>query len=76
MATGYLDAQIECPFYAYNSNNPDKIVCEGTKGADKVALQFKEREAKNKYIIANCVNQYKKCPIYRAVMEKYEEGGR
>lgn len=75
MPKSYFNADAICPFYILSQNKPlCTISCEGIKGVRTVKLLFHNKIDKNEYMQDYCANDYKSCQIYRAVIEKYEEG--
>ncbi len=68
---GKVDAQ--CPFYKYDDGKKKRIVCEGFVDRSTVALTYYLKEDYINQLWVFCCEHYKKCEIYRALMEKYEE---
>lgn len=62
-----------CPFYKYNTDCI--LTCEGLGGATALTLRFPDQETAYKYRLHYCVSMagHKECPLYKALMAKYEE---
>ena len=74
--TNYIDSSVLCPYYCYT--NRHTIICEGlyssneiVKG-DKVELRLVTKERYTKHMKRYCCDNYVRCPIYRAIVTKYE----
>ena len=73
MASGsYWQVWVQCPFYK-RDNSKDCLVCEGVGDARTLTQVFDSRDALKKYMQAYCWERYKSCPLYRMIMEKYED---
>ena len=73
MASGsFKQTEVECPFYRFDDGRR-RITCEGIMDGSSVALLFRERSDFDKQLEVFCCEHYKKCEIYRMLMEKYEE---
>ncbi|MBP3411925.1 MAG: hypothetical protein J6K89_01565 [Oscillospiraceae bacterium] len=68
----YRQVYAGCPFYQYDDGKR-KIVCEGIVEDSTVTLGFKKREGYETQITTFCCEHYKKCEVYRMLMQKYEE---
>lgn len=65
-------AQVMCPFY--RSGGGRFVDCEGPFDGANVRLQFGRQEDKKKQMRIFCYNQYKRCEIYRCILEnKYPD---
>ena len=67
---GKADAQ--CPFYKSDEDQKKRICCEGIVEESTLALTFLRKNAYKKQLEVFCCEHYKKCEIYRMLMEKYE----
>lgn len=69
---GKVDSQ--CPFYRSDDGQKRRIICEGIVPESTLALTFRQRVAYEKQLGVFCCEHYKKCEIYRMLMEnKYDE---
>ena len=77
MLRGYLDSDTLCPFYLSDNYNKDKsqsIECESPFKGCKNSSIFASKTAKlthKKYVCNSTA--YKVCPIYKMLMEKYDD---
>ena len=63
-----------CPFYKYDELKKKKIVCEGIVDKSVLSLAFRRRIDYDTQLGVFCCEYYKKCEIYRMLIEaKYEE---
>ena len=62
---------VQCPFYITVLNR--EIVCEGSGDAASLRLRYHKNSQKEKHMEVFCCDSYKKCEIYRMLMEtKYD----
>ena len=73
MAGTFSMVDVKCPFYCYDDMKAKKIVCEGVGESETVSLFYREKQEFQKQLDVFCCENYEKCEIYRAVMEKYDE---
>lgn len=68
---GKTDAQ--CPFYRFDDFQRRRISCEGIVDKSTLALYFQRKRDYEKQLSVFCCEHYKKCEIYRMLMEaKYD----
>ena len=73
MSSGsYLQVYIGCPFYKYDDGRR-RITCEGITEDSSLALIYRKKSDFETQIRVFCCEHYKRCEIYRILMEKYEE---
>lgn len=68
--------EIQCPFYTGKEeiHAGKKIFCESPVPGSSLSLYFREKQAYQSQLRIFCCQHYKKCEIYRAVMEaKYDD---
>lgn len=68
---GRSDAQ--CPFFRSDVGNKKRIICEGIVDNSTLALTFDRKKDYDTQLRVFCCEHYKKCEVYRMLMEKYEE---
>ena len=68
---GKVDAQ--CPFYKFDDFKKRRISCEGIVDNSTLALYFCRKKDYDTQLNVFCCEQYKKCEVFRMLMEKYEE---
>lgn len=69
---GRSDAQ--CPFFRSDVGNQKRINCEGIVDKSTLALTFQRKKDYDIQLRVFCCEHYKKCEIYRMLMEaKYDE---
>ena len=69
----FKQADVQCPFYKYD-DGWRRITCEGVMDDTSLAMIFHRREDYNIQLSVFCCEHYKKCELYRMLMEnKYEE---
>lgn len=69
---GKADAQ--CPFYKFDDGQKKRIVCEGIIDRSTLALTYRHRKDYDTQLCVFCCEHYKKCEVYRMIMEaKYDE---
>jgi len=60
-----------CPYYKWEYIN--NIVCEGSKYLAIISVVAQSERDKVFYRRRFCETKYDECPIYKAIIEKYEE---
>lgn len=69
---GKVDSQ--CPFYRSDDGQKRRIICEGIVDRSTLALTFRQRSDYETQLGVFCCEHYKKCEIYRMLMEnKYAD---
>ena len=68
----YKQIEVQCPFYKYDDGK-QRITCEGIVDNSSLALIYQRRNDYETQINVFCCDHYKKCEVYRMLMEKYEE---
>ena len=70
---GKTDAQ--CPFYKFDvGQQKRRIVCEGIVEKSTLELRFSRKRDYDTQLNVFCCEHYKKCEVYRMLMEaKYDE---
>lgn len=59
----------QCPFYLRHERNT--ISCEGLAFRTTIKTTYENQKKREKVMGDFCCEQYKKCPLYRAIYEKY-----
>lgn len=74
MPNYYSSRDIVCPFYL--DQDLRSVTCEGTRPRTQNVTRFHSKDAKDTYVKCICseMGEYKECPIYTLVDEKYAEG--
>lgn len=63
-----------CPFYRFDDGQKRRITCEGLVDRSTLALTFRQRADYDTQLGVFCCEHYKRCEIYRMLMEaKYDE---
>ena len=68
----FKQIDVQCPFYKYDDGRR-RITCEGLIDKSSIALIYLTRNDFDTQLLVFCCEHYKKCEIYRVLMEKYEE---
>jgi hypothetical protein len=64
----------KCPFYKSNDDKQRRILCEGIIDQSTVALTYCLRADYDTQLGVFCCEHFKKCEVYRMIMEaKYDE---
>jgi hypothetical protein len=64
----------QCPFFRSSVDGKKRIVCEGIVDRSTLALYFDRKKDYETQLRVFCCEYYKKCEIYRMLMEsKYDE---
>ena len=69
----FFSIYVQCPFFRKDEPAVKRITCEGVGTSETTALYYTRQEDFRQQIRVFCCEHYKKCEIYRAIMEKYEE---
>ena len=73
MSSGsYWQVYVRCPFYQ-SDDGRSRSVCEGVGDSSSVSLHFRKKSECETQLRVFCCDHYKKCEVYRMLMEKYEE---
>ena len=75
MSSGSYKAQadVQCPFFKFDEQKRYRIVCEGIVEDSSLALIYCRKRDYETQMRVFCCEHYKKCEVYRILMEKYEE---
>lgn len=73
MPTGVYQTSVGCPFYKHDNGQKHRITCEGLIEDSCLALVFQRRKDYQIHITTFCCQHYRKCEVYRMLMQKYEE---
>ena len=68
----FKQVDVQCPFYKYDDGRR-RITCEGLIDKSSIALIYLTRNDFDTQLFGFCCEYYKKCEVYRMLMEKYEE---
>ena len=70
---GKADAQ--CPFYKFDvGQQKRRIACEGIVDDSTLELRFTRKKDFDTQLVVFCCEHYKRCEVYRMIMEaKYNE---
>ena len=68
----FKQVDVQCPFYKYDDGRR-RITCEGIIDKSSIALIYLTRKDYDMQFLAYCCENYKKCEVYRMLMQKYEE---
>lgn len=74
MSSGsYKQIEVQCPFYKYDDGK-QRITCEGLVDNSSLALIYQKRRDYETQMSVFCCEHYKRCEVYRMLMEsKYDE---
>ena len=67
----FKQIDVQCPFYKYDKMK--RITCEGIIDDSNISLGFLNWRDYEIHLSAFCCEHYKKCEVYRMLMQKYEE---
>lgn len=76
MSSGSFQAQadVQCPFFKFDDQKQKRIVCEGIVDESSLALIYCRSKDYKMQLEVFCCEHYKKCEVYRILMEsKYDE---
>ena len=68
----YRQADVQCPFYKYDDGKR-RITCEGIIDKSSLALIYNNKKDYETQITVFCCEYYKKCEVYRILIDKYDE---
>ena len=68
----YKQVYVQCPFYQHDDGKR-KITCEGFIDKSSLTQSYRHRKDYETQISTFCCQHYKKCEVYRLLMEKYED---
>lgn len=68
---GQADAQ--CPFYKSDDHQKRRIICEGIIDDSTLALTYRQKKDYDTQLWVFCCEYYKRCEVYRMLIEKYDE---
>ena len=68
----FKQVDVQCPFYKYDDGRR-RITCEGLIDKSSIALIYLTRGDYDTQLTAFCCEHYKKCEVYRMLMQKYNE---
>ena len=68
----YKQIDVKCPFYKFDDGKR-RITCEGIIDDSSLALIYHNKHDYCVQIDTFCCEHYKKCEIYRLLMDKYDE---
>ena len=68
----YKQIDVKCPFYKFDDGKR-RITCEGIIDDSSLALIFHNKHDYEMQFDTFCCELYKKCEIYRLLMDKYDE---
>lgn len=68
----YKQIEVKCPFYKFDDGKR-RITCEGIIDDSSLALIYHNKNDYQIQIDTFCCEHYKKCEVYKLLMEKYEE---
>lgn len=71
--SSYMRVDVLCPFYKGDANNR-RIICEGVVDRSTISLSFGSRKDFITQTTVFCCQHYKKCEIYRMLMESKYDG--
>ena len=73
MSSGsFKQVDVQCPFYKYDDGRR-RITCEGLIDKSSIALIYLTRGDYDTQLTAFCCEHYKKCEVYRMLIQKYNE---
>ena len=64
----FRQADVQCPFYQYDDGRR-RITCEGIVDGSSIAFISRTRELYETQMVVFCCEHYRKCEIYRMLME-------
>ena len=68
----YKQADVKCPFYKHDDGRR-RITCEGIVDGSSLALTYVRRKDFQIQMDVFCCEHYKKCEVFRMLMEKYQD---
>lgn len=74
MSSGsFKQVNVQCPFFKFDDGKKRQIACEGICEGCITILSFKLKSEWEKQIDVFCSEHYRKCEVYRMLMDKYQE---
>lgn len=75
MAEGsWKRVHVRCPFYLRDDAKNRRISCEGVVDRSVISITYRRRDDYLQQIDTYCCKHYKKCEVYRMLMDnKYKE---
>lgn len=68
----YRQVDVICPFYKFDDGKR-RITCEGVIDDSSLALIYHNRRDYETQINTFCCKHFRKCEVYRLLMDKYKE---
>lgn len=68
----FKQVDVQCPFYKYDDGRR-RITCEGLIDKSSIALIYLTRRDYDIQLTTFCCEHYKKCEVYKMLMDKYKE---
>ena len=68
----YIQNCVRCPFYRSDDGRM-RITCEGIVDGSSLALTYVRRKDFQIQMDVFCCEHYKKCEVFRMLMEKYQD---
>ena len=68
----YRQVDVQCPFYKYDDGKR-RITCEGIIEDSSLALIYHNKSDYEIQFNVFCCEHYKKCELYRLLMDKYSD---
>ena len=66
----WRQADILCPFYRDDNPRQKTISCEGVFSRASLTNRFQRQREREMQLDIFCADQYRKCEIFRAIMEE------
>ena len=77
MPISRTDSRVQCPFYQYDESREKggahRIFCEGIVDRSNLVLTYRRKKDFRKQLNIFCCEHYRKCEVYRMLMEKYRD---
>lgn len=68
----YMQAYVICPFYQHDDGRR-RITCEGIIEGSSLSLLYTNEADYKAQITVFCCEHYRKCEVYKLLMEKYDD---
>lgn len=75
MKISRTEGNVQCPFYRYDEADRHRIVCEGIVDRSTLMLNYTYKKDYRLQLETFCCEHFRKCEVYRMLMEKYREEG-
>lgn len=70
----YYGVDVKCPFYRHEKVGETSLTCEGfCRGSIVSKTTFETNQKKQSFMTRICKDRFEECPLFRAIMEKYDE---